>query len=107
MSSLFQHLPLVARCPLCAAVNEPLDATVVSETQSRQLVHLRCSACAHGVLALVQRSSAAAFSIGMLTDCSSGDAARFYRAPRIAEDDVLATHAALNDSVGFLQALRR
>ncbi len=106
-SSLLEGLSMASRCALCSAESSPLEARVVAEEGERHLVHIHCSSCDHSLITLVSVSAKGISSVGMITDCNSADAARFWAASAVAEDDVLSTHLALRNEAEFAAVLRR
>lgn len=95
-----------SRCVFCGSSPGTLTVMAIEDLGGRQLVHIGCRECGHAVLAVVTGSRDGFFSVGLRTDCTSGDALRFRGFRPIAPDDVIAAHRTMGSAPAFLEALR-
>lgn len=65
---------------------------MIGRNGDMHVVHVRCTACSHSVLAVLLVSSSGVSSVGMVTDLSFEDANRLKQAESISADDVLRAH---------------
>lgn len=70
------------------------------------LLHVNCKKCQNSIIALVLVNQVGASSVGLLTDLSYDDVLRFREDREIHIDDVMATHAWMED-MAWEEALGR
>ncbi|MFA6474588.1 MAG: hypothetical protein WCV88_00115 [Patescibacteria group bacterium] len=88
---------LMAVCPHCRAGYAQLDTAIVSENHGAELVHVKCRTCQCATVALLLSTGPLVSSIGLATDLSLDDVAKFRSAGRITEDDLQACHRWFNN----------
>ena len=96
-----ESLRLVAFCPVCHTRYNHLQAQVGSEREGAHLVHIKCHHCASSVLALILANNFGISSIGLITDLDSLEVLKFKEAVPLAEEDVLAVEALLEQGSLF------
>lgn len=94
MDLLDLGLPLLA-CPLCGAEYTPAARVVIEKGEHSEMLHLTCLSCRKAFVLMVERTPARLRSVGLMTDCSAGDYARFSKAEKVTLDDVLRVHEGL------------
>lgn len=95
MDLFMDGLPL-PNCPFCgasykAATRESIEGGEGDE----ELVHVTCAECSRALVVSTVRTEATMQSIGMITDCSAADYARFHFARKVCIDDVIRVHERL------------
>lgn len=101
-------LGLVLRCPVCQ-VKYNLQEIQVLETQAdvveneaRILIHSDCKKCKSSVMFNIDIAGPEIFSIGMITDLTSKDSAKFSKYNPISTNDVISIHKTLKEFKGDL-----
>ena len=89
------NLKIVSCCPFCSNYFSPLDAEVVEEAGNIHLLHIICRHCFGSMVILVLGSELGVSSIGLVTDLTSEEVARFKNEPAVSADEVIATHSYL------------
>lgn len=89
---------LMSRCVLCGANQSALLAAIVNESNQAELVHIRCSNCKGALVALIYASGTVVTSIGMVTDLTQEDIAKFQQGKNITENDILNIHQTLQEA---------
>lgn len=87
-----EGIKLISFCPVCRSQKHRMEAQVIEENEVAHLVHLHCPICKAAVLAMLTFSPAGLNSIGMVTDLSAEEAARFKDAVPFSADDAINLH---------------
>lgn len=93
-----QWLGYVLRCPICG-IKYKLDQTRVIETRQEEvfgeasmLIHSDCSKCKSSVMFNVEIRGPEVFSVGMITDLTHQDSAKFKAQKPISTNEVIGIH---------------
>lgn len=96
----------VLRCPVCG-FKYNLDNTKVIETKQVEnennaqiLIHSDCQKCTSSVMFNVDINGPEVFSVGMITDLTSQDSAKFSKLEPITSNDCIGVHESLNKFKG-------
>ena len=92
---------LILRCPICSTKYN-LDHLNVIDSQEDEsfggawlLIHSECKKCKSSVMFNVDINGPEVFSVGMVTDLTSSDSAKFSKLDPINVDEVLDIHESL------------
>lgn len=92
---------LILRCPICSTKYN-LDNLNVIDSQEDEtfggawlLIHSDCKKCKSSVMFNVDINGPEVFSVGMVTDLTSSDSAKFSKLDPIDVDEVLDIHQTL------------
>ncbi|GEM_PF-545742 len=106
IKKIMSWLGLVLRCPICG-IKYNLDNTQVLESQqspdspdTRLLIHSDCQKCKSSVMFNIDINGADIFSVGMVTDLTSNDSAKFSRLEPIDVNECIALHKSLKNFRG-------
>ena len=111
LEKVMEWLSYVLKCPVCG-YKYNLERTKIIETkqedsQANLLVHSDCGQCKSSVVFSISINGPDVFSIGMITDLTSGDTRKFSKVNPISPDEVLDFHNFLHRFDGDLvKALR-
>lgn len=105
-------LGYILRCPICG-FRYNLQATRVIESEqnealgeARLLIHSDCQKCKSSVMFNIDINGPEVFSVGMVTDLTGKDSAKFSKLSAISADDVINLHTALGEFDGnFVKTL--
>jgi len=108
---VMEWLGFILRCPICG-FRYNLDNTKIIESEQDEayneahiLIHSDCNKCKSSVMFNVEIKGLEIFSVGMITDLTSADSARFRNAKPIKPDEVINIHKALKRFNGdFIRA---
>ena len=99
-------LGFVLRCPICSHKYN-LDKTEIIESEHNEplseahlLIHSDCQKCKSSVVFNVEIRGPEVFSVGMVTDLTGPDSAKFSRLEPIVPNDIIAIHQALKEFKG-------
>jgi DNA-directed RNA polymerase alpha subunit len=91
--SLFNDNPtLITHCPVCNVRYNPIEARILEEGQSSHLVFIKCRECVSAVLAVIVSNNMGISSIGLITDLSAEDIAKFKLSGKVSVDDIIEAH---------------
>lgn len=85
----------LARCPFCSTAYRSHDLRGLKDRQGSQVTHATCGKCQRAMLFAVDRRTGQVVCVGLFTDCTAEDAARFDNNEKISLDEVLNTHVSL------------
>ncbi len=94
---IMEMLSFVLRCPVCS-YKYNLERTKIIETKEEGqneaaiLVHSDCAQCKSSVVFSIIISGPEIFSVGMITDLTGSDTAKFSNAQPLSADEVLEMH---------------
>ena len=83
---------LITTCPHCQAEFEQLDRTLIHESRTAKLLHVRCRTCQSSLVTLLFSTGPLISSIGLVTDLSREDVVKFQLTTQVSEDDLFALH---------------
>ena len=83
---------LISNCPLCQTIYRPASTRVLVTREDAHLVHLKCSQCGCGIVALVVNNLLGISSVGLLTDLTPEDVLKFRHTDSVSADDVIELH---------------
>lgn len=93
-----EWLGYVLRCPICG-IKYRLEQTKIIETSHDEafgeasiLIHSDCVKCKSSVMFNVEIRGPEVFSVGMVTDLTRADSAKFKKQAPIRSNDVIAIH---------------
>ena len=95
IQKMIELLALVLHCPICANKYNAENTNVIETKgiekteESSMLVHTDCERCKSSVVFSISMDGPEIFSVGMVTDLTSADAARFRNANQITVDEVM------------------
>ncbi len=112
LKKIIEWLGLILRCPICG-VKYNLDQTKVVDSQQDDmnaeahiLIHSDCTKCKSSIMFNIDIHGPEVFSVGMITDLTSGDSKRLHAKEPISADDVIGIHKALKKFDGnFVKAI--
>ncbi len=96
---------LVSYCPLCDVSFYPEAVVVISEDRKIQLLHATCNHCYSSVVILLLNNERGVTSVGLVTDLTGEDVARFKDSECVSCNDVIELHALVKQSSLFFTAL--
>lgn len=92
-----QALKNISHCPLCRKKYDPMQATLLEESEEAHLVHIKCQHCQSSIVVLILQQGPVVSSMGVVTDLNKEDIMRLKSNGTIKEDDVLAVHHGLQE----------
>ena len=106
LEKVMQWLSYVLKCPVCG-YKYNLDRTKVvgtkeEDSQAHLLVHSDCGQCKSSVVFSIAINGPDIFSVGVITDLTSGDTKKFSSIKPISSNEVLAMHDFLHRFDGDL-----
>lgn len=110
-NKIIQWLAYILRCPVCGQRYNPEQTKIIDSgeekiTSGRNiLVHTDCAKCKSSVVFSISIDGPEIFSIGMVTDLTSGDTTKFKNIQPISSDDVLGVHEFLQTFDGDFRKL--
>ncbi len=106
LKKIIKWLGFILKCPVCGNKYN-LDRTRILETQqheafnqARILIHSDCHKCKSSVMFNVEISGPEVFSVGVITDLTSSDSAKFNKLQPIAANEIIGIHQALKEFKG-------
>lgn len=96
---------LVSYCPLCDVSFYPEAVVVISEDRKIQLLHATCNHCLSSVVILLLNNEWGVSSVGLVTDLTGEDVARFKDSASVSCNDVINLHTLVTRSEPFFAAL--
>jgi len=91
------EVKLVSACPLCRRQYNLADAYIVDEQKGAYLLHTECKNCGSSIVATLVAGRHAVSSMGLVTDLTGEDVAKFKDTEPVSCDDVIDCHAWLWD----------
>ncbi len=88
---------LNGRCPICNTMYDLQKYRVIGERDHNILTYIQCSQCGSAVLSLMSINQFGLQAIGLLTDLTSEEVAKFESIESITQDDVIQLHQMLED----------
>jgi len=82
-------LKFINKCPSCGAVYSTDKARLFAQSNTVNLVHITCSDCGGGFIAMILVMNQGISTIGMLSDLSFEDAKRLYALSPISIDELI------------------
>lgn len=111
IKKVMEWLGYVLKCPICGHKYN-LNGTRVIETEqdeafgeARLLIHSDCVKCKSSVMFNVEIRGPEIFSVGMVTDLTSGDSSKFKNKTPLSANDVLNIHKEIRTFKGNLVEL--
>lgn len=100
-------LGMILRCPVCnhkydLGQIDLLESDHAEEGETHLLIHSDCSRCKSSVMFNIDINGPEIYSVGMVTDLTSKDSAKFAKARPINVDDVISIHRGLKNFRGDL-----
>jgi hypothetical protein len=111
LQKVMEWLSYVLRCPVCG-YKYNLERTKIIDTkqeeeQANLFVHSDCGQCKSSVVFNISINGPDVFSIGMITDLTSGDTRKFSKVEPLSANDVLDLHSFLKEFDGdFVKAIK-
>lgn len=106
LKKIIQWLGFILKCPICGHKYK-LDQTRVIESEQNEvyneawmLIHSDCLKCKSSVMFNVEIRGPEIFSIGMITDLTGQDSAKFRSKGPIHSNEVINIHQALKNFKG-------
>ena len=110
---MIELLSLVLHCPVCGNKYNAENTNLIDRSEldrgddASLLVHTDCERCKSSVVFSISMDGPEIFSVGMVTDLTSADTAKFRNAEQITADEVLEFHNFLEQFDGdFIKTLR-
>jgi hypothetical protein len=101
IKKVMEWLGVVLRCPICG-VKYSMDHTKIIDSEQDEgmgeakiLIHSDCSKCKSSVMFNIEVRGPEVFSVGMVTDLTHQDSARFQSRNPISVDEVIGIHKEL------------
>lgn len=101
-------LGFILRCPICGFKYNLQHIKVIESEQNEQagsarvLIHSDCQKCKSSVMFNIDISGPEIFSVGMITDLTSKDSAKFNDLDPLSPNDIIAIHKSLKTFDGNL-----
>lgn len=102
------------KCPVCSQKYKTDQTRVIDSHQSEIfgeaniLIHSDCSKCKSSVMFNIEVKGPDVFSVGMVTDLTSGDSARFKNLQPISVNEVIEIHKHVKTFKGdFIKAFEK
>lgn len=92
-----EGIKLVSYCPLCETQYNVRKAKVLEEHEDAQLIHIKCTKCKASVVAVIVMNQMGVSSVGLVSDLTSDEVAKFGNMHTISADEVLAIHNELQN----------
>lgn len=103
---IIEWLGFILKCPICGTKYN-LEKTKVIESEQNEifneahiLIHSDCSKCKSSVMFNVEIRGPEVFSVGMVTDLTGTDSAKFKKLGPIQADEIIGIHKALKEFKG-------
>lgn len=90
--SFSQGIKIVSHCPLCESQYDIAQTRVLEEQDEAQLVHITCTQCKAGVLAVIMLNQNGVSSIGLISDLQTFEVSKFKTLQAISANEVLDLH---------------
>ncbi|MBI4089942.1 MAG: hypothetical protein HY421_00900 [Candidatus Kerfeldbacteria bacterium] len=85
-------LRVLTACPFCNTSYTVRAARVLAQKDDAHVVHIECRNCGGSIVALILAGNLGAQSVGVVTDLTRDEVARFSGAAPVNVDDVLGLH---------------
>lgn len=106
IKKIIEWLGFILKCPICGHKYN-LEKTNILESEQNEiyseahiLIHSDCTKCKGSVMFNVDVKGPEVFSVGMVTDLTGQDSARFQKLEPISSNEVLGIHQALKTFKG-------
>jgi hypothetical protein len=106
IKKIIEWLGLILKCPICGHKYN-IEKTKILESEQNDifseahiLIHSDCVKCKSSVMFNVDIKGPEVFSVGMVTDLTGQDSARFQKLEPISSNEVLGIHQALKTFKG-------
>ena len=106
-------LSVILHCPVCNNKYNAEQTSIIEGKETEKydntsvLVHTDCERCKSSVVFSISMDGPEIFSVGMVTDLTSADAARFRDANQITVDEVMEFHDFLENFDGNFEKVLR
>ena len=97
MNQLGEDLRLLSSCPVCGERYQQQCASIIEEQKDLFLIHVQCLKCKSSVVSTMTTGQVGVSSVGLITDLTSEDVAKFRRQDEISSNEVLDLHTFLKD----------
>lgn len=91
-SNFSQLLDTVKTCRLCGGKYTDQQITLIDHSDTATVAHITCAACQHSTLVFLGKTNHGIGFLGLSTDLSGEDAARFKKSKPVSEEVVLKAH---------------
>lgn len=109
---VIEWLGYILKCPICGYKYNLNNTQVIDSEQNdaiseaKILIHSDCIKCKSSVMFNVEIKGPEVFSVGMVTDLTSADSAKFQEKEPISANEIIGMHKALKTFKGdFVKAL--
>jgi len=109
---VMEWLGYILKCPICGFKYNLNNTHVIDSEQNdvfseaKILIHSDCTKCKSSVMFNVEIKGPEVFSVGMVTDLTSSDTAKFKHKKPISPNEIIGMHKALKGFKGdFVKAL--
>ncbi len=106
IKKIIEWLGFILKCPICGHKYNLEKTNVIESEESEMfgeahiLIHSDCAKCKGSVMFNVDVKGPEVFSVGMVTDLTGQDTAKFQKLEPITANDVLGIHQALKSFKG-------
>ena len=114
LKKVIEWLGFILKCPICGFKYNLNQTRIIDSEQNeisgeaRILIHSDCSKCKSSVMFNIEVKGPEVFSVGMVTDLTSSDTAKFKNQEPISVNEVINLHRALRDFTGdFIKTLAK
>lgn len=111
IKNVISWLGQVLRCPICG-IKYKIDTTKIIESNLNEvfneaniLIHSDCTKCKSSIMFNVEIRGPEVYSVGMITDLTQADSAKFKKHGPILSNDVIAVHKELKNFKGDFVSL--
>ncbi len=109
---IVEWLGIILKCPICSAKYDMGKTRVIESEQdddyneARILIHSDCAKCKSSVMFNVEIRGPEVFSVGVVTDLTGNDSAKFKKLAPIHVNEIIGIHKELKTFKGdFITAL--
>ncbi|MCA9375735.1 MAG: hypothetical protein KC925_01600 [Candidatus Doudnabacteria bacterium] len=88
-----------ASCPGCRSEYSPIEARIVAEKEGGYFLFHECNGCRSSIVSTLVEENGGISSLGLVTDLTYYDAARFRSGTAITADHILDVYVSLKDLV--------
>lgn len=106
LKKVMRWLGLILRCPICG-LRYKLEQTKILESWQDEvldeagiLIHSDCTKCKSSVMFNIEVNGPEVYSVGMITDLTQADSAKFKGQAPLKPNDVIAVHKAIRNFKG-------
>jgi len=105
MKKSISHQEKLGKCPACAQEYDPAQMHLLSEYESKTLLHVTCQKCCASMLIAMTHGQFGMVSLGVPTDLILSEVDELFGSETISKDQVLDVHEYLKTYTGGAREL--